>query len=145
MMTPFVASEVKALFFDVFGTLVDWRSGIAREEAGAVLEPPSAAKAAAKRRLARRWTWPSRGSRNSQTGWAISTSLSLPGSTGQSSNRRPGVLDCPVKPGNDVACSARTDYAQSHARREKPGAIRYAIAPCIPLTRVLVSLTAARH
>jgi len=31
MMTPFVASEVKALFFDVFGTLVDWRSGIARE------------------------------------------------------------------------------------------------------------------
>jgi 2-haloacid dehalogenase len=38
MMTPFVASEVKALFFDVFGTLVDWRSSIARE-AGAVLEP----------------------------------------------------------------------------------------------------------
>jgi 2-haloacid dehalogenase len=38
MMTPFVASEVKALFFDVFGTLVDWRSGIARE-ARAVLEP----------------------------------------------------------------------------------------------------------
>jgi 2-haloacid dehalogenase len=38
MMTRFVASEVKALFFDVFGTLVDWRSGIARE-AGAVLEP----------------------------------------------------------------------------------------------------------
>jgi 2-haloacid dehalogenase len=38
MMTPFVASEVKALFFDVFGTLVNWRSGIARE-AGAILEP----------------------------------------------------------------------------------------------------------
>jgi len=37
-MTPFVASEVKALFFDVFGTLVDWRSSIARE-ASAVLEP----------------------------------------------------------------------------------------------------------
>ena len=28
----------KALFFDVFGTLVDWRSGIARE-AKAILEP----------------------------------------------------------------------------------------------------------
>jgi 2-haloacid dehalogenase len=38
MTTPFVASEVKALFFDVFGTLVDWRSSIARE-ARAVLEP----------------------------------------------------------------------------------------------------------
>jgi 2-haloacid dehalogenase len=37
-MTPFVAGEVKALFFDVFGTLVDWRGGIARE-AKAVLEP----------------------------------------------------------------------------------------------------------
>ena len=37
-MTPFVASDVKALFFDVFGTLVDWRSSIARE-ASAVLEP----------------------------------------------------------------------------------------------------------
>src|SRR5271169_187180 len=37
-MTPFVASEVKALFFDVFGTLVDWRSSIARE-ARAMLEP----------------------------------------------------------------------------------------------------------
>lgn len=24
-------SEVKALFFDIFGTVVDWRSGIARE------------------------------------------------------------------------------------------------------------------
>jgi len=23
--------SVKALFFDVFGTLVDWRSGVARE------------------------------------------------------------------------------------------------------------------
>ena len=31
-------SVVKALFFDVFGTLVDWRGGIARE-AKAVLEP----------------------------------------------------------------------------------------------------------
>jgi 2-haloacid dehalogenase len=31
-------TAVKALFFDVFGTLVDWRSGIARE-AKAVLEP----------------------------------------------------------------------------------------------------------
>ncbi len=31
-------SAVKALFFDVFGTLVDWRGGIARE-AKAVLEP----------------------------------------------------------------------------------------------------------
>jgi len=38
VMTPFVASEVKALFFDVFGTLVDWRGSIARE-ASAVLEP----------------------------------------------------------------------------------------------------------
>ncbi|MBV9462264.1 MAG: haloacid dehalogenase type II [Bradyrhizobium sp.] len=32
------AGEVKALFFDVFGTLVDWRGGVARE-AQAVLEP----------------------------------------------------------------------------------------------------------
>ncbi len=31
-------SAVKAMFFDVFGTLVDWRGGIARE-AKAVLEP----------------------------------------------------------------------------------------------------------
>ena len=31
-------TSVKALFFDVFGTLVDWRAGIARE-AKAVLEP----------------------------------------------------------------------------------------------------------
>jgi 2-haloacid dehalogenase len=31
-------SAVKALFFDVFGTLVDWRTSIARE-AEAVLEP----------------------------------------------------------------------------------------------------------
>jgi 2-haloacid dehalogenase len=37
-MTPFLASEVKALFFDVFGTLVDWRTSIARE-ARAVLAP----------------------------------------------------------------------------------------------------------
>jgi 2-haloacid dehalogenase len=37
-MAPFVAGEVKALFFDVFGTLVDWRGGVARE-AQAVLEP----------------------------------------------------------------------------------------------------------
>jgi 2-haloacid dehalogenase len=28
-MTPL--KNVKALFFDVFGTLVDWRSGVARE------------------------------------------------------------------------------------------------------------------
>jgi hypothetical protein len=28
--------------------------------------------------------------------------LSSPGSTGRSSNYRPGVLDCPVKPGNDT-------------------------------------------
>jgi 2-haloacid dehalogenase len=33
-----VASAIKALFFDVFGTLVDWRSSIARE-AQALLEP----------------------------------------------------------------------------------------------------------
>jgi 2-haloacid dehalogenase len=37
-MPPFVAGEVKALFFDVFGTLVDWRGGVARD-AQAVLEP----------------------------------------------------------------------------------------------------------
>src|SRR5215217_1343557 len=30
--------SVKALFFDVFGTLVDWRSGVARE-AEAILKP----------------------------------------------------------------------------------------------------------
>jgi 2-haloacid dehalogenase len=33
-----MASAIKALFFDVFGTLVDWRSSIARE-AQALLEP----------------------------------------------------------------------------------------------------------
>jgi len=33
-----MALAVKALFFDVFGTLVDWRSSIARE-AGALLKP----------------------------------------------------------------------------------------------------------
>src|SRR5271155_2934930 len=33
-----MAVAVKALFFDVFGTLVDWRSGIARE-AEAALKP----------------------------------------------------------------------------------------------------------
>jgi 2-haloacid dehalogenase len=32
------AASVKALFFDVFGTLVDWRSGVARD-AQATLEP----------------------------------------------------------------------------------------------------------
>jgi 2-haloacid dehalogenase len=37
-MPPFVAGEVKALFFDVFGTLCDWRGGVARE-AQAILEP----------------------------------------------------------------------------------------------------------
>ena len=31
-------AQVKALFFDVFGTLVDWRSSIARE-AQAILKP----------------------------------------------------------------------------------------------------------
>jgi CubicO group peptidase (beta-lactamase class C family) len=33
-----VSTEVKALFFDVFGTLVDWRNGIARE-AEIILKP----------------------------------------------------------------------------------------------------------
>jgi hypothetical protein len=28
--------------------------------------------------------------------------FSSPGWTGRSSNHRPGVLDCPVKPGNDT-------------------------------------------
>jgi 2-haloacid dehalogenase len=37
-MPPTSLGHVKALFFDVFGTLVDWRSGIARE-AKTVLEP----------------------------------------------------------------------------------------------------------
>jgi len=37
-MTPFSPGDVKALFFDVFGTLVDWRGGIARE-ARAILAP----------------------------------------------------------------------------------------------------------
>src|ERR1700727_2121362 len=32
------AINVKALFFDVFGTLVDWRSGVARE-AESILKP----------------------------------------------------------------------------------------------------------
>jgi 2-haloacid dehalogenase len=37
-MPPTSLGHVKALFFDVFGTLVDWRSGVARE-AKTVLEP----------------------------------------------------------------------------------------------------------
>jgi len=28
--------------------------------------------------------------------------LSSPGLTGRSGNHRPGILDCPVKPGNDT-------------------------------------------
>src|SRR5579862_1032752 len=32
--------------------------------------------------------------------FAVISSLSSPGLTGRSSNHRPGVLDCPVKPGN---------------------------------------------
>ena len=35
---PVPPSKIKALFFDVFGTLVDWRGGISRE-AQSVLEP----------------------------------------------------------------------------------------------------------
>jgi 2-haloacid dehalogenase len=37
-VSPFQREAIKALFFDVFGTLVDWRSSIARESA-AILEP----------------------------------------------------------------------------------------------------------
>src|SRR5712691_9373054 len=37
-MTQAPLAAVKALFFDVFGTLVDWRTSVARE-ARAVLEP----------------------------------------------------------------------------------------------------------
>ena len=33
-----MAEDVKALFYDVFGTLMDWRTSIARESR-AVLEP----------------------------------------------------------------------------------------------------------
>ena len=35
--------------------------------------------------------------------WLELESLSSPGLTGRSSNRRPRVLDCPVKPGNDCS------------------------------------------
>src|ERR1700675_1524483 len=38
MQTTMCTNEVKALFFDVFGTLVDWRTGIARE-AKSILKP----------------------------------------------------------------------------------------------------------
>lgn len=38
MISPFKHDGVKALFFDVFGTLVDWRTSIAREAAG-ILQP----------------------------------------------------------------------------------------------------------
>ena len=38
MISPFKPKAVKALFFDVFGTLVDWRTSIAREAAG-ILQP----------------------------------------------------------------------------------------------------------
>jgi len=33
---------------------------------------------------------------------SANTSLSLPGLTGRSSKHQLGVLDCPVKPGNDA-------------------------------------------
>jgi 2-haloacid dehalogenase len=36
--TPFLPSAVKALFFDVFGTLVDWRTGVSRD-AKSILRP----------------------------------------------------------------------------------------------------------
>src|SRR6266446_3043868 len=35
--------------------------------------------------------------------YVLSTTVSSPGLTGRSSNHRPGILDCPVKPGNDTA------------------------------------------
>ncbi len=38
MADPFSPQRVKALFFDVFGTLTDWRASIARESA-AILKP----------------------------------------------------------------------------------------------------------
>jgi len=38
LISPFKPNAVKALFFDVFGTLVDWRTSIAREAAG-ILRP----------------------------------------------------------------------------------------------------------
>ena len=38
MASPFQRDQIKALFFDVFGTLVDWRTSIARETA-AILQP----------------------------------------------------------------------------------------------------------
>ena len=38
MISPFKPNAVRALFFDVFGTLVDWRTSIAREAAG-ILQP----------------------------------------------------------------------------------------------------------
>jgi hypothetical protein len=40
--------------------------------------------------------------------------LSSPGLTGRSSNHRPGILDCPVKPGNDTA-------GRRHARSPQRG------------------------
>jgi hypothetical protein len=38
-------------------------------------------------------------------------SLSSPGSTGRSSKHRPGVLDCPVKPGNDIDTVSASESA----------------------------------
>ena len=38
MTSPFKPNAVKTLLFDVFGTLVDWRTSIARE-AAAILAP----------------------------------------------------------------------------------------------------------
>ncbi len=54
--------------------------------------------------------------------------LSSPGSTGRSSNHRPGARDCPVEPGNDIEwvgvlgkCSVRADRGETHELRQFQG------------------------
>ena len=44
--------------------------------------------------------------------------LSSPGLTGRSSNHRPGILDCPVKPGNDTGNVGEPLAAPSAAKRK---------------------------
>src|SRR5258707_11440849 len=42
--------------------------------------------------------------------------VSSPGLTGRSSNHRPGILDCPVEPGNDTGKVNLIENALQHAR-----------------------------
>jgi len=51
--------------------------------------------------------------------------VSSPGLTGRSSNHRPGVLDCPVKPGNDTSRAGQRREAVARAPAKRKIAIGY--------------------